>query len=209
MRIRPLSVTAAVLSGILLVAVLDSCRVLPPVVAAEPRAVVPEREVPEEFFEAAAAGNLDQVRLVLESSPQLLESKDAEGWDDIQACRAQGSWGLGDGSRPPPLSDPGGSFIAMKRENRSRRKTHRPHRASPAPSRRKGGDPTRSPFGCTGELAEYFLSLSLTRDQERRIARSLRLAKRLAKQRGERIDSNEAALRVSRAFLDAHRDRGS
>ena len=47
--------------------------------------------------------------------------------------------------------------------------------------------------------------MSFTRDQERRIARSLRLAKQLARQRGERIDSNEAALRVSRAFLDAHR----
>jgi ankyrin repeat protein len=83
MELRLPAVLQVVLAGVLLVAALDSCRVLPPAEEAEPRAVVPDRAVPEDFFEAAAAGDLDRVRRLLDSSPQLLESEDTAGWDAL------------------------------------------------------------------------------------------------------------------------------
>jgi hypothetical protein len=51
-------------------------------------------------------------------------------------------------------------------------------------------------------MAEYLESLELPPGAEKSIARAIKLAKRRARQRGERIDSNEAMRRIAQFTLD-------
>ena len=49
-----------------------------------------------------------------------------------------------------------------------------------------------------------FRETALTRDQARRIARAIDLARRRAMMRGEIIDSDEAIRRISQAYIADH-----
>ncbi|MBN2551447.1 MAG: ankyrin repeat domain-containing protein [Spirochaetales bacterium] len=80
-----------ILPCLLFLALLGSCRAIAPSRTAPSAAAPPavERVEPEGILAAAAAGDLDRVRALLERRPGLLEEQDAGGWDALSYA----AWG--------------------------------------------------------------------------------------------------------------------
>lgn len=74
---------------ILLPLILVSCRSLQPPQKAEQRISEPVKVEAERFFEAAAQGDLEQIRELLDRNPDLLEARDPSGWNALSYA----AWG--------------------------------------------------------------------------------------------------------------------
>jgi ankyrin repeat protein len=87
-KVRRLLAATLILPGFLL----GSCRFVRPLQKAEPRALAPEAVKPEGFLDAAARGDLDRVRELMEKNPDLLVTVDTAGWDALSYA----AWGAHD-----------------------------------------------------------------------------------------------------------------